>query len=88
MPAIGIRPGPEIGVRGEPSLGNRPGPEIGIGTEVRAGAERKSSATVPGVAAVTNLLLLRDGEIYFEGAPEKFLKTNDPYLKQFLASAE
>ena len=87
-PAIGIRPGPEIGVRGEPSLGNRPGPEIGIRSEIRTGAERQFAAPVTGVAAVTTLLLLRNGEIYFEGAPEKFLETNDPYLKQFLASAE
>jgi len=47
-----------------------------------------SSAPVPSVPAATNLLLLRAGEIYFQGTPEKFLETNDPYLKQFLASAE
>jgi phospholipid/cholesterol/gamma-HCH transport system ATP-binding protein len=87
-PAIGIRPGPEIGVRGEPSLGNRPGPEIGILSETRDAAEGKLPAPVPRSPAATTLLLLRAGEIYFQGTPEKFLETNDPYLKQFLASAE
>jgi phospholipid/cholesterol/gamma-HCH transport system ATP-binding protein len=87
-PTTGIRPGPEIGVRGEPSLGNRPGPEIGTRSEIRTAAEGKPSAPVPSVPAATNLLLLRAGEIYFQGTPEKFLETNDPYLKQFLASAE
>jgi phospholipid/cholesterol/gamma-HCH transport system ATP-binding protein len=103
-PLIGIPPGPETGVRGEPSLGNRPGPEISfrggptlgdqpnpqIGTrgEFPGGAEPKPFTRVPGAAAATNLLLLRAGEIYFEGTPEKFLETNDPYLKQFLAAAE
>jgi phospholipid/cholesterol/gamma-HCH transport system ATP-binding protein len=87
-PTIGIRPGPEIGVRGEPSLGDRPGPEIGIRSQLPIAAESQPFARVPGVAAATNLLLLRDGEIYFEGTPEKFLVTKDAYLKQFLASAE
>ncbi len=75
-------------MRGEPSLGNRPGPEIGVRSEIRTGAEGQTLAPRQGAPAVTNLLLLRGGEIYFQGAPEKFLKTNDPYLKQFLASAE
>jgi phospholipid/cholesterol/gamma-HCH transport system ATP-binding protein len=87
-PTIGIRPGPEIGVRGEPSLRNRPGPEIGIRSEIHSNPEGKPSAPVPSAPAVTNLLLLRAGEIYFQGTPEKFLETNDPYLKKFLASAE
>jgi hypothetical protein len=75
-------------VRGEPSLGDRPGPEIGIRSQLPIAAESQPFARVPGVAAATNLLLLRDGEIYFEGTPEKFLVTKDAYLKQFLASAE
>jgi phospholipid/cholesterol/gamma-HCH transport system ATP-binding protein len=36
----------------------------------------------------TNVLVLREGEIYFQGAAEDLLKTSDEYLKKFLASAE
>jgi phospholipid/cholesterol/gamma-HCH transport system ATP-binding protein len=36
----------------------------------------------------TNVLVLREGEIYFEGAAEDLLHTSDEYLKKFLASAE
>ena len=103
-PTIGIRPGPETGVRGEPSLGNRPGPDlgfragptlggrpgpnIGIRSHSPTGAETQPAARIPGHAPATNLLLLRDGEIYFEGGTENLLETKDAYLKQFLASAE
>jgi phospholipid/cholesterol/gamma-HCH transport system ATP-binding protein len=37
---------------------------------------------------LTNILVLRRGEIYFEGAADAVLHTSDPYLKEFLASAE
>jgi phospholipid/cholesterol/gamma-HCH transport system ATP-binding protein len=36
----------------------------------------------------TNVLVLREGQIYFEGAAEDLLHTSDEYLKKFLASAE
>jgi phospholipid/cholesterol/gamma-HCH transport system ATP-binding protein len=36
----------------------------------------------------TNILVLRDGTIYFEGAAAEMLQTSDDYLKTFLASAE
>jgi phospholipid/cholesterol/gamma-HCH transport system ATP-binding protein len=36
----------------------------------------------------TNIVVLRDGKVYFEGAPEEFLHSTDEYLKHFLASAE
>jgi phospholipid/cholesterol/gamma-HCH transport system ATP-binding protein len=39
-------------------------------------------------APPTNIVVLRDGEIYFEGAAEEMLHSSDEYLKQFLASAE
>ena len=35
-------------------------------------------------AAGTRFLVLRDGKIYFEGAPEQFAASTDPYLKRFL----
>jgi phospholipid/cholesterol/gamma-HCH transport system ATP-binding protein len=36
----------------------------------------------------TNVLVLRDGKIYFEGSAEEFRQSSDEYLKRFLASAE
>ncbi|HXW17270.1 MAG TPA: ATP-binding cassette domain-containing protein [Candidatus Acidoferrales bacterium] len=39
-------------------------------------------------AALTNILLLRKGGIYFEDSPEKMRESKDPYLQRFLASAE
>ncbi|HXX45987.1 MAG TPA: ATP-binding cassette domain-containing protein [Candidatus Acidoferrales bacterium] len=38
--------------------------------------------------APTNVLVIRDGKIYFEGTAEDVLHTSDDYLKTFLASAE
>jgi phospholipid/cholesterol/gamma-HCH transport system ATP-binding protein len=32
----------------------------------------------------TNFLVLRNGEVYFEGGPQAVLETRDAYLKQFL----
>jgi phospholipid/cholesterol/gamma-HCH transport system ATP-binding protein len=39
-------------------------------------------------ASPTNVLVLRDGHIYFEGAVDDVLRSGDDYLKKFLASAE
>jgi phospholipid/cholesterol/gamma-HCH transport system ATP-binding protein len=39
-------------------------------------------------APPTNILVLREGRIYFEGAANDVLKTSDEYLKKFLVSAE
>jgi phospholipid/cholesterol/gamma-HCH transport system ATP-binding protein len=39
-------------------------------------------------ARPTNVLVLREGKIYFEGAADELLRTKDDYLKKFLASAE
>lgn len=36
----------------------------------------------------TNVLVLRQGEIYFEGAAEGLLHSSDEYLKRFLVPAE
>ena len=35
-------------------------------------------------AAATRFLVLRDGQVYFEGAPEELASSSDPYLKRFL----
>lgn len=37
---------------------------------------------------VTNFLVLRRGEVYFEGSADAVLHSSDPYLKEFLESAE
>jgi phospholipid/cholesterol/gamma-HCH transport system ATP-binding protein len=36
----------------------------------------------------TNVVVLRDGQVYFEGTTEEVLHSSDDYLKKFLASAE
>ncbi len=36
----------------------------------------------------TNIIVLRDGGIYFEGPADEMLQTSDAYLKKFLESAE
>jgi phospholipid/cholesterol/gamma-HCH transport system ATP-binding protein len=36
----------------------------------------------------TNVLVLREGEIYYQDAADNMLKSQDAYLKRFLASAE
>jgi phospholipid/cholesterol/gamma-HCH transport system ATP-binding protein len=43
-----------------------------------------------GIGAIppTNVLVLRDGKIYFEGPADELLRSSDEYLKKFLASAE
>jgi phospholipid/cholesterol/gamma-HCH transport system ATP-binding protein len=38
--------------------------------------------------APTNILVLKDGEIYYQDSADNLLKSQDKYLKQFLASAE
>jgi phospholipid/cholesterol/gamma-HCH transport system ATP-binding protein len=39
-------------------------------------------------APATNIVVLRAGRIYFEGAADEVLHSSDEYLKKFLASAE
>src|ERR1700735_5711580 len=41
-----------------------------------------------GGANATNVIVLRGGKIYFEGAADDILNSQDEYLKKFLASAE
>jgi phospholipid/cholesterol/gamma-HCH transport system ATP-binding protein len=36
----------------------------------------------------TNVIVLREGEIYFEGPADEMLHSSDEYLKKYLASAE
>jgi phospholipid/cholesterol/gamma-HCH transport system ATP-binding protein len=39
-------------------------------------------------APLTNILVLRDGQVYFDGAADSVLHSSDEYLKKFLVSAE
>jgi phospholipid/cholesterol/gamma-HCH transport system ATP-binding protein len=52
-------------------------------SQVPAGESAGNAAVPP-----TNVLMLRDGKIYFEGAADELLHSSDEYLKEFLASAE
>ncbi len=57
----------------------------------RSLAEREkyaASSADQNEARPTNVLVLRDGKIYFEGPADELLRTQDDYLKKFLASAE
>jgi ABC-type transporter Mla maintaining outer membrane lipid asymmetry ATPase subunit MlaF len=46
-----------------------------------------ASIVETGGISPTNVLVLRDGKIYFEGPADELLRTSDAYLKEFLASA-
>jgi phospholipid/cholesterol/gamma-HCH transport system ATP-binding protein len=41
-----------------------------------------------GEAPLTNILVLRDGQVYFDGPADSVLHSSDEYLKKFLVSAE
>jgi phospholipid/cholesterol/gamma-HCH transport system ATP-binding protein len=41
-----------------------------------------------GEAPLTNILVLRDGQVYFDGTADSVLHSSDEYLKKFLVSAE
>ena len=64
------------------------------GRVLRIGGNGAPAPTVPTVndsparISPTNVLVLRDGKIYFEGAADDILHSTDEYLKRFLASAE
>ena len=57
------------------------------------GKEPSSSVGAPpvnggGKPHPTNVLVLREGKVYFEGTTDDILKSEDDYLKKFLESAE
>jgi phospholipid/cholesterol/gamma-HCH transport system ATP-binding protein len=45
-------------------------------------------ASARGAAALTKMLVLREGQVYFEGHASDLLHSTDDYLQKFLASAE
>jgi phospholipid/cholesterol/gamma-HCH transport system ATP-binding protein len=52
------------------------------------GARPKPLDNEVGADAATNVIVLRDGQVYFEGSTDDVLHSSDDYLKKFLASAE
>jgi phospholipid/cholesterol/gamma-HCH transport system ATP-binding protein len=57
-------------------------------TGANEGKDATGVAAPDGGISATNVLVLRDGEIYFEGAADALLNTSDEYLNEFLASAK
>jgi hypothetical protein len=55
---------------------------LGPGRTSDATRDANSGGTSP-----TNVLVLRDGKVYFQGAADELLSSTDAYLKEFLASA-
>lgn len=53
------------------------------GKQQSAEAEQNRTA-----APATSVIVLRDGQIYFQGSADDMLVSSDEYLKEFLASAE
>lgn len=59
----------------------------GDGTEARPQGNGEPGEP-NGNAAATNILVVRDGRIYFEGSADAVRTSTDDYLKKFVASAE
>jgi phospholipid/cholesterol/gamma-HCH transport system ATP-binding protein len=53
------------------------------GKQQNARGEEKRNGT-----PATSVIVLRDGQIYFQGSADEMLNSSDAYLKEFLASAE
>jgi phospholipid/cholesterol/gamma-HCH transport system ATP-binding protein len=52
------------------------------------GARPIARESVCGTDAPTNVIVIREGQVYFEGSTDDVLHSSDDYLKRFLASAE
>jgi phospholipid/cholesterol/gamma-HCH transport system ATP-binding protein len=52
------------------------------------GAKPVAQQSEKEAAPPTNVLVLREGQVYFEGAVDDVLRSSDDYLKKFLVSAE
>ena len=75
-------------------LDSKTGRVVPLGNHHGNGQDRRDAGSfsparnLSPVAPPTNILVLRDGQIYFEGAADELLRSSDGYLKKFLASAE
>jgi phospholipid/cholesterol/gamma-HCH transport system ATP-binding protein len=64
-------------------------PRLGRVVRFSGNGANEPSAEAKGEAIpLTKILVLRDGQVYFEGDTTELLHASDNYLKQFLASAE
>jgi phospholipid/cholesterol/gamma-HCH transport system ATP-binding protein len=54
----------------------------------QGGAKQLAAPAAVAASAPTNVLVLREGRVYFEGDAAEMLHSSDEYLKKFLASAE
>jgi phospholipid/cholesterol/gamma-HCH transport system ATP-binding protein len=55
---------------------------------IQGGAKQLAAPAAVAASAPTNVLVLREGRVYFEGHAAEMLHSSDEYLKKFLASAE
>jgi phospholipid/cholesterol/gamma-HCH transport system ATP-binding protein len=62
---------------------NRVLPISGNGAAPPAGQQANHNGAPP-----TNILVLQEGQVYFQGSADEMLHSSDEYLKKFLASAE
>lgn len=79
----GASPAASGDARKRAATANPASPESLAAREKNAGSIRDANPARP-----TNVLVLREGKIYWEGAADELLRTKDEYLKKFLASAE
>jgi phospholipid/cholesterol/gamma-HCH transport system ATP-binding protein len=63
-------------------------PDTNIAEAKREAQAVHDSQGGQGGARATNVIVLRGGKIYFEGAADDILNSQDEYLRKFLASAE
>jgi phospholipid/cholesterol/gamma-HCH transport system ATP-binding protein len=72
----------------EPSSGRLVRVNFDGQSPVQGGAKQLATPAAVAASAPTNVLVLREGRVYFEGDAAEMLHSSDEYLKKFLASAE
>ena len=72
----------------EPSSGRLVRVNFDGQSPVQGGPKQLAAPAAVAANAPTNVLVLREGRVYFEGHAAEMLHSSDEYLKKFLASAE
>jgi phospholipid/cholesterol/gamma-HCH transport system ATP-binding protein len=72
----------------EPSSGRLVRVNFDGQSPVQGGAKQLAAPAAVAASAPTNVLVLREGRVYFEGDAAEMLHSSDEYLKKFLASAQ
>jgi phospholipid/cholesterol/gamma-HCH transport system ATP-binding protein len=72
----------------EPSSGRLVRVNFDGQSPVQGGAKQLATPAAVAASAPTNVLVLREGRVYFEGDAAEMLHSSDEYLKKFPASAE